>query len=598
MIDVIEVPIDVYLPSDTVSIVAMQPCIRFPVNPREPFQWANDKVETQLQAINRTLQIAQFGLDGHAVNFTLFPEYSIPGIAGVNIINEKISTEEWPCESIIIAGIHGLSKSEYSEIYESLAAQIRLGNEPASVSDNKWVNCCVVWVKERDGVVKKWVQPKINPAWPENNITHSHMFKGNSIYVFRGNYENTNYPCRFVTFVCFDWVASNAGTSLLRQFLDELDDTNHNSSIDLDWVFVIQHNDDPNHDSFLTNTEMFFTERSQYSFVQRDNAVVVHANTALPLLSSNGRDGGFSACVFSPLAQVICDGCHPTVNTKPSILRKKTILNRCKDVVFREMRECVHAFTVRVPRFITPNVTGRTPPLPDARVYALCETSDPRLCNGPVPADVKWINDSLDKIVPLSRSAFTSLPLEDVANKIGFDTIGALRIPNDNKTASDIINWATCIDTIEIKERQDNADLWEEPENKALKHVVYSLTSIGIAYDMDISIALFHSLIKGIEYNIHVIAIKGISHENCRKHYEEYIKNKVPVHDPILVITLDDENYKVTDDEFQKITESNKRDGISFLDYQRLIDNCREANNPNTLKEKLDVFIPNGCRFI
>lgn len=338
MIDVEQIMVNVRMPSDEVRIVAMQPFVQFHSETEEPFRWSDDAVDVQLAAIRRTLDIAQDGFAGRAASFTLFPEYAIPGTAGAAIIDERISADAWPNESIIIAGVHGIPKPEYRDLCDVLTAQVSQSNAPDSVPDDQWVNCCVIWVKDLNGTLQKWVQPKIRPAWPEMNVACSDMFCGSSVYVFEGRYEPSGYPCRFVTLVCFDWVASVAGTTVCHELLTKLNQLWAESQPALDWVFVVQHNTKPNHPSFLNSTYRFLTDAT-YAFVQRDKAIVLHANTAVSPQPARTGQGGFSACVFSASAQLECNCFRPTVCTQPRSLRESDILERCKDVVFREIWE-------------------------------------------------------------------------------------------------------------------------------------------------------------------------------------------------------------------------------------------------------------------
>lgn len=407
----------------------MQPFIRFHSTTEEPFRWSEDSVDGQLTAIRRTLDIAQGSVGGCSANFTLFPEYAIPGIEGASAINDRISAAAWPNESIIIAGVHGISKDEYRDLCDVLAAHVSQSNAPNSILDNQWVNCCVIWVKDHEGVVQTWMQPKVRPAWSEMNVTCNDMFCGTNIFVFEGRYEPTSYPCRFVTLICYDWVASVAGTTVCQELLTKLNQLWVQSQPDLDWVFVVQCNPKPNHPSFLNSTHQFLTDRT-YAFVQRDNAIVIHANTAASPHPTRTGKGGFSACVFSPSAQLDCSDCRPTVCMQPRLLRESDILQRCRDVVFREMGECIHAFTIRVPRFVTPGVTDRTCPLPLAYVYATCDSIDPRLSGRPVPAAVKWVCDSLDGVERLSASSLEGCPLKVKAAAIEPAIINAMRSAN------------------------------------------------------------------------------------------------------------------------------------------------------------------------
>lgn len=598
MIDVEEIKVNVSIPSDEVRIVAMQPFIRIHFATEGPFRWSNDAVERQLAAIHRTLNTARDGFGGRFANFTLFPEYAIPGLAGVAAINNRISANDWANESIIIAGVHGIHKSEYRDLCDVLSAHVSKANAPDSVPDDKWVNCCVIWVKDHEGVIQKWVQPKVRPAWPEMKATCNDMFCGSHVYVFECKYESSDYPCRFVTMICFDWVASFAGSTVCDELLAKLNMLWTPTPKPLHWVFVVQHNPGPNHSSFLNSTYQFLTD-VKHPFVERDKAIVVHANTAVSHHPARNGKGGFSACVFSPSAQFDCKCCRPTVCMQPSSLRENNILERCHDIVFREMGECIHTFTVRVPRFVTPDATDRTYPLLSAHVYATCETTDPRLCGSSVPAAVKWVNDSLDNIERLSASALMDCDLKVKAEANELDIINAMRKFKDH-TASNSVNWATCSfsrgNELRKENRRNNADLWGADEADALKHVLHSLTSLGLAYTLDFENVLLHGAVIYDEGFVQIVAIRGDTYQDCRRHYDKHIRYQGT--DPVVVIARDHDNLIPTKEEYSKIYENDSNSGLAFLDYQTLVTNCRNAADSNSLRRQLDDFLPGPRRII
>ncbi len=599
MIDVEQIKVNVRMPSDAVRIVAMQPFVQFQSRTEEPFRWSDDAVDVQLAAIRRTLDIAQDGFSGRAANFTLFPEYAIPGIDGVTIIDERITANTWPNESIIIAGVHGLSKPDYKNLCDMLTAQVSQSNAPDSVPDDQWVNCCVIWIKDFDGTIQKWVQPKVRPAWPEMNVTCNDMFCGSCIYVFACQYEVTNYPCRFITLVCFDWVASIAGNTVCNELLEKLNKSWTGDPKPLHWVFVVQHNPGPNHPSFLTSTYQFLVDTNTFPFVERDKAIVMHVNTAVSRRPARTGAGGFSACVFSPSTQLSCQCCRPTVCMQSSPLRGSDILKRCNDVVFREMGECIHAFTVRVPRFVTQDTTDKTFLLPSAHVHATYNSTDPRLCGSSVPAAVKWLNDSLDDVDRLSAIALTGCPLKANAEAIEPTIITEMRT-SEGHAASDSVNWAACSlshgTESRNENRRQNADLWGEPENEALEHVLHSLTSLGLAYNLEFEGAVLHGAVQGDEGFVQVVAIRGDTHQDCRLHYDSFVPKQGT--DPVLVIARDRHNLKPVPEEFLKIDETENKCGLSFIDYQTLITYCRNAADSNALKGKLDDFLPRYRRII
>jgi hypothetical protein len=599
VINVEQIKVNIHIPRDEVRIVAMQPYIRFDKAVKEPFKWADHMVELQLTGIQRSLNIAQHSFDGRGANFTVFPEYSIPGIAGVEIINRQISANTWPNESVIIAGIHGLSQPEYYDLCNMLHARVSQPNMPNSVPPDQWVNCCVIWIKDESGAILKYVQPKVRPAWPELNVTYYDMFNGTTIYVFEAQYHPSGYPCRFIIFICFDWVASVSGTTICDEVLDSLNKSWNGEPKPLHWVFVIQHNPDPNHPSFLNSTYKFLSDTNSYPFVERDQAIILHANTAVSPIPSKKGQRGYTACVFSPNAQLSCEGCRPTICMQPNRLRGNDILRRCKDIVFREMGECIHVFTLRVPRFVTPDVIDRTLPIPLAHVYAVHDSNDVRLCGSSIPAAVKWINDSLDTVTYISKTALNETIFKESAAGIESKIISDIR-KSEGYRASNYVNWATSSFSNGKMYRDENqlkdVDLWGEYEEKALQHILHSLTSLGLVYKLEIIDAILHCALYDDEGFIQVIAILGDTYEDCRIHYDRFIpKSKI---DPVLVVARDRDNLTATPKEFLRIDEGNSEHSLKFVDFQTLISICRGSEDSISLKGVLDGFISKNRRII
>jgi len=238
MIEVLEVPLEILIPQDSVRLVAMQPFIQLDAS-REPFQWLDSAKENQVQAIFKTLDVASDQSLGQPAKFTIFPEYSIPGEEVVHAIDERLSSVDWPNDTIIIAGLHGLSKNEYTSLCQNLTVNLADSNSPDSVNENSWVNCCIVWVKNRNGSMDRWIQPKIRPAWPEMSVRHRDMFCGSAIYVFNCKYEPSGYPCRFMVLICFDWVGRVSDKTVCDEILSQLNEKWDPNPSPLHWAFVI-----------------------------------------------------------------------------------------------------------------------------------------------------------------------------------------------------------------------------------------------------------------------------------------------------------------------------------------------------------------------
>jgi hypothetical protein len=124
MIHVEEHELDITFPSTTVSFVLMQPFVRFSQPIREPYRWADTEAPAQHDAIRRTLQLAI--QDDNVPHFLVFPEYSIPGLAGVAIIGEMVRSDQWPSNTVVIAGVDGLTPDEYRTLTETNGDAVRV----------------------------------------------------------------------------------------------------------------------------------------------------------------------------------------------------------------------------------------------------------------------------------------------------------------------------------------------------------------------------------------------------------------------------------------------------------------------------------------
>ena len=164
MINVEQVNVNMRMPSDRVAVVALQPYVELDLQ-NVPYKWLAGKVEQQLASISRTLDLAEEGLGDRDTTVTLFPEYSIPGVRGANIIHERLALETWPNDTVVVGGVHALTLAAYTELCEALDAVVADGNSPAVVPDNRWVNCCITWIKDQQGDLRAWIQPKVRSAW-------------------------------------------------------------------------------------------------------------------------------------------------------------------------------------------------------------------------------------------------------------------------------------------------------------------------------------------------------------------------------------------------------------------------------------------------
>ena len=249
----------VSFPEGGVGMVLAQPFLGLDDGP--PFACAGDARNRLLACVDATLDVARGRHHGaDKTHFTVFPEYTIPGVEGIAKIDDAMAAADWPSGTVVVGGIEGMTPTQFRAFVAMPRVELDAeANGLGRLQDHHWVNCCVTWVKLPSGEVRRWVQPKISPAWPERNVSHNSMYCGGSVFVFKGRFGNGR-PFRFHSLLCFDWIGT-VGDKRVWEWV--LSHTNAAASavdavLPLTWVFAIQCNDEPCHASFMGQVQPFF----------------------------------------------------------------------------------------------------------------------------------------------------------------------------------------------------------------------------------------------------------------------------------------------------------------------------------------------------
>jgi len=599
MVEVKEIQLDINLPNEGIGIVIMQPFVE--LCDSEPYRWQNGKKSKQIERIIRTLEIAKQADHGcEKTHFTIFPEYAIPGLEGVRQIQEILENNSWKNGTIVIGGVDGLTKSEYSTLCSQGNTEVYRENKAEKVQNDQWINCCITWAKETDGVLKRWVQPKLYPSWPERNITHSQMFAGCSVYVFSEKFENQT-DCRFFSLVCFDWI-SPIGTSYgIWAVLSKINNGWLNNRREMNLVFVLQFNPEPNHHNFLENARNYFEIRSEYPFINRNEGIILFANAAGGPLPGKYQSYGYSSLISSPMAPYDNKGCPPSFALFTQKLRGTDSLGRCKEALFREMGACIHSFKFCLPPFVNLSPMDRCLPIDEAIVHAIDDgIDDPRTPSRPVPASVKWINDQLDRIVSLLENRCEH-PLKDNIATAHRDISGEIR-----RQSGDLLSRYIVISSCEIEKEEDkwieiggrkihNIDNWDESEQKVLETIVYSLSIMKVCRPLEVSNSPVHATIKIKDKVIDIIVVRGKTHEECF----EYAKSQYPGSGQrfTVVVTHDGRSSlpkkhkgSILDVKYDSSRGPHIGDpssGFYHCGYQNLIDGCFHSQSLQELNDKI-----------
>lgn len=579
-IDVKEIELkNVILPDNDIGVVIMQPFVE--LCHREPFRWQNDKKAKQIERIVRTLEIANQADHGcEKTHFTIFPEYSIPGLEGIAEIEKILRDDSWKDGTIIIGGIDGLTKRDYSTLCSEHNTEVYQKNKPDKVRDGQWINCCITWVKPTNGnggnIIKKWIQPKLCPSWPEENIIVHDIFEGKCVYIFEGRVIDER-AFRFMSLVCYDWIGSlgNAnGIFAILQILNRLPGAKpYGKPVHLN--FVLQHNKKPNYPSFLHNVYSFFHDQN-YPFVLRDNGIVALINSAGTSKPGPCDKYGYSSLIFSSNSPYTSEGSPPSYAVTTRILRGNEILQTCKEALFRENGECIHSFRLFHPLFIDRIPENRRRPLGPVLVYALDEEiKDPRTPGKQVSAVAKWINDKVDLLPAFHASAgrFQKL-INNAQDKITKEVRWC-----EEHQLTKVIEFATAGMS---EEEQNNVDIWTEKEKRSLETVIYSLTLVSCSNSVMIKGAPTHAYIKQNNTVIDIIVVSGgVTHKQNIEHAIGcYPGRKERI---TLIISRDQQDNPLTDRDkpIYDIETNIKRCGFYNLR------SCLTSSSPRELRKKI-----------
>ena len=501
-------------PHESVGMVVAQPHVPHDsFTGEEPYQFVPKAKQRQLAVLGETLTVARLSHHGGLkTHFTIIPEYGIPGLDGVGVLEDALRSEDWPDGTVLVGGTDGLTRDQYAELLQGDGTHVEANHNGLDrVGRDQWVNCAITWVKSADGTLERWIQPKLHPAWGEQNVRHQYMFQGRSIYMFKGQLDNDAHFL-FGTLVCFDWVAHIKGRRPFQWILADIHQRAGDGQLPLTWLFVIQRNQRPSHRTFLSSIEQFFNQVESPN-ADRHNACLVFANTAGKVVPGRADEFGACSVVLSPQTLFKNPTCSPTFsNGGPRFRDGSDALqaSACKDVFFRERGACIHSFAQINPGSVVAGPAGRTVAVENAAVFPISGVPESRAPGAPVPAAIKWLNDALDEVHSFPRCYNPALA---AAIDGSHDrTVAALR-DLSSKAATHAV-------TLSVqKSTADNPDGWAEKEKDGVKHVVHTLDIVGVASTLQtIGIEPVHAATVLDGQQVDVVAIFGTSHKECVEH--------------------------------------------------------------------------------
>lgn len=533
----------VELPRTHTGMVLAQP--HLDLTQHEPYRCTNSSKQRQLQAIQATLEVARTAChEDSKTHFTIFPEYSIPAPEGVELVDDTLRQKTWPAQTIVIGGMDGLAAGAYARLAAAPGTYVdKEYNDPARVPTGQWINCAIIWAKGADGTVERWLQPKLCPSRPEEDVADSRMFKGNSVFVFRGQFDDER-PYRFAVLVCFDWIGDVNGQRPWRAVVEELSGyaSSWGADIPLHWMIVIEHNQKPSDKNFMTEVNEFFNNTIAAN-VRRERACVVFANSAGQPTPGRIQEYGNTSVIFSQQTLFWMPQCHGTFCS--GRFRGRDVINHHKDCLFREGGACVHSFRLVNPDSVVAGPSGRTAAVKEPSVHPLGGRQDPRTPGDVVPGSVKWLNDELDTVPSLTNLTpdYRRAPLAEAVDVAHERTRDGLREASSSGAAA-IVRLASPTVTGyrggEKPAEPRHADHWGSAEKGAVVHLMHTISILGVCSDLCTVVgASAHATLSigGREFD--VVAVRGDTHEACREHY---LRELPGGRRPVLLVSRDVDN--------------------------------------------------------
>lgn len=585
-------PIGITLPSDRIGIVIGQ--LFVDVTAAEPYKCNPALVAAQLDAISATLEVSK-ARHHQATNthFTIFPEYGLPGIAAITKIDSALSDEAWPPSSIIIGGVDGLSKAEFASLASEPETHLCPENAVANINEGEWINCAIIWVKKPNGATERWIQPKISPAWPEQQFDDAAMYRGKSVWVFRGKLDDDTY-FRFCTLICFDWIGPATGDknwkSVFQQLEDELN-ANGREEVSISWFFVIQRNAKPSHSSFLTEVQQFYNQ-TVVRKVKRSKTCLLFANTGFSKTPGKSDTYGGTSLIFTKETLFKESPCQPTFSQGGTRYRGSDLLSAFRDNFFREAGACVHSFALINPARLQAGAAGRQLAIEHAFAFPLYGVIDPRLPGNFVPAAVKWLNDELDCVDTLATK-YPLAPLRPVLEAKHPAVVAGLR-----SQSSASITRGIQLANASVESAKRTADDWSDLEEQVLSHILDTLDIFAVAGDITHQTdERGHAIARVGSAPVDVVAIYGRDHSECLAASSRRVVSGMQR--AVLVVTRDRDNTPLDPRERSilrtttsrapsdaKITDPQSR--IFQMGYADLLAHYRGSDTTLALKAKID----------
>lgn len=198
-----------------------------------------------LQRITRWLQTGYECAEEDRPLFILFPEISIPR-ALVGHVDALLEATKQP--TVAIGGLEYMTRTAFEELGATLNLVVPLDEVVEQLEGGDILNAAGVWLREPDGAIRHFLQPKNHPFEPEA----PQLCRGKLLGLFTSADQGKGRRLNFTAHVCADFAAANRVRQMLIACEQEMTNTH------LDVAFVIQHQVDQAAEQFLDAAAAYF----------------------------------------------------------------------------------------------------------------------------------------------------------------------------------------------------------------------------------------------------------------------------------------------------------------------------------------------------
>jgi len=200
--------------------------------------------------------------------FIVAPELSMP-LCCDDLLDQIVNEMNRP--TVMIAGLEYLRWDEYSNFVANLPWIPQPGTWLTGGHENNIVNAAGIWIRDANGEIKKYIQPKLNPQDHENAIP---LYRGQNTLFFCSTNKAHNLRLNFCVKICSDF-SSAVFVQQLRQCIAA-----ECAGVYLDLTFLIQCNADQEAVQFKQAVQTYFDVPNDNDMAPTQEGCLLFLNNA------------------------------------------------------------------------------------------------------------------------------------------------------------------------------------------------------------------------------------------------------------------------------------------------------------------------------